>query len=129
MADASKKLGGKSDKFVPHHKDTGLTDAEREAAIAASIPKKVVKASLAVDGDWGAATTSALQTILGVPVDGVFGPQSATALQQKLGVTADGDFGPNSARALQTYLGVPADGDIGPQTVSALQTRLNEGTF
>ena len=126
--DVSKARGaGHGDTFVPHHDVDSLTKEERDAAIAASIPKP--KAALAVDGEWGAATTSALQTVLKVAVDGVFGPDSARALQTKLGVEADGDFGPNSARALQAYLGVDQDGDIGPATVSAMQTRLNAGTF
>lgn len=125
MADISKERSDDS-HFVPHHNE-GMTKEQRDAAIAASIPKP--KAQLAVDGEWGAATTSALQTVLGVAVDGVFGPDSARALQSKLGVEADGDFGPNSARALQAYLGVDQDGDIGPATVTALQNRLNAGTF
>lgn len=117
-------------EFVPHHAADHMTKEERDAAIAASIPKKApVGPNLAVDGQWGPATTSALQSVLGVTVDGVFGQASATALQSKLGVTADGDFGPNSARALQGYLGVAQDGDIGPATVSAMQTRLNASTF
>lgn len=115
--------------FVPHHQADSMTKEERDAAIAASIPKKTPKAALAVDGEWGAATTSALQAVLGVAVDGVFGPDSARALQSKLGVEADGDFGANSARALQGYLGVGQDGDIGPATVTAMQNRLNAGTF
>ena len=127
MADISKERGSHEETFVPHHKVEGMSKEERDAAIAASIPKP--KAALAVDGEWGPATTSALQTVLKVAVDGVFGPASAAALQTKLGVTADGDFGPNSARALQAYLGVDQDGDIGPATVTALQNRLNAGTF
>lgn len=120
---------------APRGSISDMSAEERAAAIAASIPKaaapkhEAVKAALAVDGEWGAATTSALQVILGVAVDGVFGPASAAALQSKLGVEADGDFGPNSARALQSYLAVEADGDIGPATVSAMQSRLNAGTF
>lgn len=82
---------------------------------------------LNVDGQWGAATTRALQKVLGVTVDGEIGPNTIKALQTKLGVTADGEIGPNTTRALQNLLKVNADGEIGPATVSALQTYLNNG--
>lgn len=125
MAEIGKERSDDS-HFVPHHSE-GMTKEQRDAAIAASIPKP--KAQLVVDGEWGPATISALQTVLKVTVDGNFGPGTASALQSKLGVEADGDFGPISARALQGYLGVEQDGTIGPITVTALQNRLNAGTF
>ena len=125
MAEISRERDGDS-HFVPHHA-TEMTKEERDAAIAASIPKP--KASLAVDGEFGPATISALQTALKITVDGNFDPATASALQGKLGVATDGDFGPISAKALQGYLGVDQDGVIGPITVTALQNRLNAGTF
>jgi hypothetical protein len=67
--------------------------------------------------------------VLGVTADGDFGPASTRALQTFLGVTADGSWGPATTRALQTFLGVPVDGSFGPQTVRALQASLNGGTF
>lgn len=85
--------------------------------------------ALAVDGDFGPATTRALQRALGVTADGDFGPASTRALQNFLGITADGDWGPITTRALQAFLGVAVDGDFGPASTRALQERLNAGTF
>jgi peptidoglycan hydrolase-like protein with peptidoglycan-binding domain len=92
---------------------------------------KFVSPNLPVDGQWGAATTKAVQTALGQPLTGEawINNSDATVLQQKLGVTADGLFGKGSNTALQSYLGVTADGVFGPISVKALQTRLNAGTF
>lgn len=84
---------------------------------------------LVVDGDWGRATTIALQARLGVKQDGIFGPASIKALQPYLGQPADGIFGTQTKKALQMHLGVTVDGAIGPKTVTALQQRLNAGTF
>lgn len=107
---------------------------------------------LAVDGEWGQATTKKMQNWLGTPVDGVVSNQKKTmkryceacltsswefndkaggsamikALQKKLGVTADGVVGPNTIKALQKFLGVTTDGYCGKQTVTALQTYLNK---
>lgn len=110
--------------------------------------------SLNVDGEWGRATTRALQRALGTPVDGIVSHQrpryrddgtlmachygsfewtttgSSTciaALQRKIGATSDGVAGPATVRALQSFLGVGADGKCGPDTVRALQTALNSG--
>lgn len=85
--------------------------------------------AIAVDGEWGPATTTALQRALGVSVDGLLGPQTYRALQARIGAVVDGAWGPNSRRALQRHLGVAADGIVGPLTVRALQSRLNAGTF
>jgi peptidoglycan hydrolase-like protein with peptidoglycan-binding domain len=95
-----------------------------EAARKAALPK------LKVDGQWGAATTAAIQKVLGTKVGGDWiNNTDAKALQKKLGVTADGLFGTNSNKALQKYLGVTADGVFGPNSVKALQKALNAGTF
>lgn len=93
-----------------------------DGAVTPPDPGKIV-----VDGDWGPATTSALQKVLGVTVDGQIGPNTIKALQIKLGVTADGEIGPATASALQKLLKVTVDGEIGPDTVKALQTYLNNG--
>lgn len=59
---------------------------------------------LAVDGEWGALTASALQRYLGVAVDGDFGPVSTRALQRHVGAAADGSWGPDTTRHLQVAL-------------------------
>jgi peptidoglycan hydrolase-like protein with peptidoglycan-binding domain len=82
---------------------------------------------LTVDGDWGAATTSALQKVLGVTQDGQMGPVTIKALQKRLGVTQDGQMGPVTIKALQVAVGATVDGEIGPDTTSKLQTYLNAG--
>jgi hypothetical protein len=82
---------------------------------------------VAVDGDFGALSTKALQFVVGTPVDGVWGTHSIMALQVMLGVTADGIQGPVTVKALQAQVGVSQDGDWGPVTTRAVQTSLNGG--
>lgn len=82
---------------------------------------------LTVDGEWGPATTKALQRSLGVTVDGELGPNTIKALQKALGTTADGEIGPNTIKALQVAVGSTVDGELGPNTIKALQTFLNAG--
>ena len=109
-------------------------------------------AGLAVDGEWGPATTRALQKLLGTPVDGIVSgqrkaykkhwpncldsswrwqwsgsSQMVAALQRKLGTGVDGIAGPATCRALQKRLGVSVDGVFGPNSVKALQRSLNAG--
>lgn len=107
---------------------------------------------LAVDGDWGKATTTKLQKVLGTTQDGIVskqsysckkylqnchtsswkyslrptGSQMVKALQKKLGVKTDGLAGKNTIKALQKFLGVKVDGYCGKITVKALQTWLNK---
>lgn len=108
--------------------------------------------SLAVDGEWGKATTRALQSYLGTPIDGIVSgqrtvyrkhwpsclssswqwgrsgsSQMVAALQRLIGCSADGIAGPATCRALQSRLGVGVDGIAGPKTVKALQNALNNG--
>lgn len=110
------------------------------------------KPLLDVDGEWGPATTKALQRSLGTTVDGIVSGQRSKyrrnwpsclssswrwgstgssemvrALQSRLGIGADGIAGPATCRALQARLGVSVDGVCGPNTVKALQRRLNSG--
>jgi lysozyme len=85
---------------------------------------------IAVDGNWGPATTTRIQEVLKVsPVDGKLGPITYEAMQRRLGVSADGIWGPQSKEALQKHLGVAADGIVGPLTVEALQRKLNANSF
>lgn len=112
----------------------------------------VSKTLLSVDGEWGKATTTALQKWLGTPQDGIVSNQEKSmkryceacltsswefndypggsavikALQRKLGVRGDGIVGPETFMALQKFLGVAQDGYCGKQTVKALQTYLNK---
>lgn len=89
------------------------------------------------DGAWGKNTSRALQHRLGVTVDGDFGPASTKALQKFLNgkgfkLATDGNLGPKSIAALQGYLGTPVDGRISkPVSTMVLraQQRLNSGTF
>jgi lysozyme family protein len=83
--------------------------------------------ALVVDGEWGPATTSKLQSVLGVTVDGQLGPQTISALQGRLGVGVDGQMGPQTISALQAKVGTTVDGQLGPNTIRALQTYLNGG--
>ena len=102
---------------------------------------------LNVDGDWGYATTRALQFALknkynawgiGHPlaVDGVFGAHTVRALQRVLnqlrdaGLAEDGVWGQKTQHALQRYLDPALGvGTWGPRSTRALQFALNENLF
>ncbi len=104
---------------------TARYEAKRKAAADAA-----ARPNLAVDGEFGPATVTALQKFLAVTQDGAFGYDTAYALQNYLGgIAVDGDFGVGSITRLQEHLRVTADGVMGPQTVSALQERLNAGSL
>jgi peptidoglycan hydrolase-like protein with peptidoglycan-binding domain len=91
--------------------------------------------TLKVDGDFGPATTAAMQRSLnkhhsaGLVVDGGFGPKTKTALQKALKVTADGKIGAVTVRALQHHVGAKVDGVWGSDTTKHLQTALNADKF
>ena len=127
-ADAARQK--KADEVAAQNKVAADNAAAKAKADEAAKPK-LVSPNLTVDGNWGAATTKALQSALGQPQTGEawINNSDATVLQQKLGVTADGLFGKGSNTALQSYLGVTADGVFGPNSVKALQERLNAGTL
>jgi hypothetical protein len=103
---------------------------------------------LAVDGNFGPKTTSALQVFLtrkGMntgKIDGVFGTKTKRALQEFLRGSGydvgkiDGFFGPRSVMALQSWIkqtgyspkgpsGNTIDGIFGPFTTRSLQQTLN----
>lgn len=110
--------------------------------------------TLAVDGDWGMATTRALQRINGTPIDGIIssqyapnmqyfpacawagsgwqwegksaqGSQLIARMQKAFRTTPDGIAGPAFARGLQQYYKVSVDGYIGADSVRAMQRAIN----
>lgn len=107
------------------------------------------KANIAVDGNWGAGTTKALQRYFGTPVDGVVsgqyrnnvtskiyavkygtsGSMVVRELQKLLGVTSDGYFGVATLKALQKRMGTPVDGVLSQPSmvIREMQRRLNKG--
>ena len=116
------------------------------------LPPEGNTGGLVVDGQWGEATTRALQTYLNTPVDGVISHQwksSANeclyaaqfdktqtgstlirAMQGVLGVGQDGLIGSDTIRALQGRMGTPVDGVISCNhslMVEEMQRRLNAG--
>jgi beta-N-acetylhexosaminidase len=82
---------------------------------------------LSVDGQLGAATTTALQRWLGVTQTAQMSAATIRALQARIGTSADGAWGPNSMATLQSYLGTYRDGarTWNTRTVSILQGYLN----
>lgn len=89
---------------------------------------------LVEDGELGPATIKALQTVLGVTADGDWGAKTTTALQTRLvavgqKISIDGDLGPATIRAMQVFLlgGDKADSIMGPNTIRGLQHYLNSG--
>ena len=87
---------------------------------------------LVEDGELGPATIKALQTVLGVTADGDWGAKTTTALQTRLvavghKISIDGDLGPATIKALQSVVKSTADGELGPNTIKALQNYLNAG--
>ena len=86
-----------------------------------------VSMPLVLDGVWGAKTTQAVQSWVGVTADAVIGPVTRRALQSRLLIEVDGQWGPVTRRTLQHFLGVVQDGQWGPITVKHLQSHLNGG--
>ncbi len=115
-------------------------------------------AGIVEDGEWGKATTRALQAHFGTGSDGIVSHQYAAykasnpgllsqtfqwetrpsgysplikAVQSALGVSADGHIGPQTIKALQSRMGTPVDGKISRVSpcVREMQRRLNRGTF
>lgn len=110
--------------------------------------------TLAVDGDWGMATTRALQRINGTPIDGIIssqyapnmqyfpacawagsgwqwegesaqGSQLIAKMQKAFRTTPDGIAGPAFARGMQKYYKVSVDGYIGADSVRTMQRAIN----
>jgi peptidoglycan hydrolase-like protein with peptidoglycan-binding domain len=108
----------------------------------------VMKSGLAVDGDFGPATETALKAFqkkYNLEVDGVYGPKSAAMMKAALAgqttpipptpkpptgkLVVDGEFGPLTCAALQRALNshgakLVVDGSMGPLTKKALQKYL-----
>lgn len=109
---------------------------------------------LVVDGQWGKATTKALQEYLQTPVDGIIshqykqegvnypglysaqwdstqdGSTLIRAMQNVLNIKEDGLCGKDTITALQKRMGTPVDGVIStPESamVKEMQRRLNAG--
>lgn len=107
--------------------------------------------TLAVDGQWGKATTLRLQEIYGLAIrDSILshqyrqlcnqylyaaqfdytqkGSQLISCMQQQLGLTTDGLCGSQTIQALQKKMKTTVDGTISPQSqmVRVLQQKLNQ---
>lgn len=109
---------------------------------------------IAVDGEWGPATTKLAQKVFGTQVDGIVSNQFVTykksnpgllsstfkwvdkpkgysplikAIQKKVGVTQDGHIGPGTIKAMQKWLGTPQDSKVSNPSamVKAFQRWLN----
>lgn len=107
---------------------------------------------LVIDGRWGRAVSTEVQSRLGVRADGRMGPDSWSALQEVLGTPVDGEVsnqsykpeelgngispngwdytGPGSSGStmiekLQAAVGADVDGILGEDTTSKLQAKLN----
>jgi hypothetical protein len=83
---------------------------------------------LVVDGQWGRATTLALQKLLGTEQDGVISNQWRVDGVNYPGLFAaewnKTQIGSNLIRAMQGVLGIPQDGLCGRDTISAIQRYL-----
>ena len=91
----------------------------------APTPAPTRPAKLAVDGDFGTKTATALQWWLRVPQSGALNTATRKALQRRLRVTVDGLIGPKTITALQKTIGSTPDGRWGTATTKALQRYLN----
>ena len=63
---------------------------------------------VAMDGQVGKVTYSAVQKWLGRPVDGTLGADDVKALQKAIGAFVDGSWGPGTTRDLQEFLNAQA---------------------
>lgn len=140
----------------PNYDGTSITNTPSSSKPSTSTPS-TSSDKIAVDGQWGTATTRKIQQVLGTYIDGYIDGQSRVdfnkcnkgglltstfrfgsggspcikALQRKVGATADGYIGPNTIKALQRYLGTGVDGIVDPISpmVKKLQTKLNGGSL
>jgi peptidoglycan hydrolase-like protein with peptidoglycan-binding domain len=103
----------------------------------APTPKPTPSNKIAVDGEWGKATTRATQKVLGTPVDGIVSKQIKSCqkyLQNCL--TSSWEFktsnyagGSAMVKAIQRLVGAGVDGHAGKNTVIAMQKFLNARGF
>ena len=131
--------------IVEKPKTTTTTTTSTSTSTAATPKNK----SIAVDGDFGVNSVTALQKVLGTTQDGKLGgqlsklkkyhggissiyygsggSQTIRALQKYLGLSGpDGQLGPNTIKAFQKYLGMSGpDGYWGPNTSKAVQRWIN----
>ena len=143
---------------VPKYDGSG-TVAKPSASTSASSSSTANKNDLgdiAVDGQWGCATTKKAQQVFGcAAVDGYVSNQPAAykksnpgllsqtflwespcsgysplikAIQKKVGATQDGRIGPNTIKAMQKWLGTTQDGCVSTISpmVKAFQRWLNK---
>lgn len=118
---ADGEIGPQTIRGLQHYLNTG------GKFVVVRPPAPATPDKLVVDGEWGPATTKALQRSLGVTVDGELGPETYRAWQKALGVPVDGEMGPQTRKAYQTAIGATPDGEVGPETVRKLQEFLNAG--
>jgi len=92
------------------------------------LPPEGNTGGLVVDGQWGRATTLALQALLGTEQDGVISHQYKMSGVNYPGLFAaqwdTTQIGSNLIRAIQGVLGITADGLCGRDTISAIQARM-----
>lgn len=144
-----------------HHTTINVTEGssyDGGGSISQSSSGGTSNTQLEVDGQWGQATTRAMQRALGTYCDGTVSQQYSAyqssnpgllssswqwvsnprggsnmvkAMQQRIGANADGFIGPNTIKALQRYVGTGVDGCISNPSdcVRAIQRRLNNGGF
>ena len=85
----------------------------------------VIKTTLAITGTLDAPTVKELQKWVGTTPDGDWGPATTKALQVKVGATVTGVRDTQTTKKVQALVGAVADGVWGPATTRALQTYLN----
>lgn len=87
---------------------------------------RVVKpAKLTITKAMDGPTSKRLQQFVGVAMDGDVGKVTWSAVQKWLGRTVDGSLSAADVKALQTKIGAYVDGDFGPGTTGDLQRYLN----
>lgn len=148
-------VGDKTIRGYARPKYSAAKAPAKAAAKPAAKPaaKNTTSTKLAVDGDWGAATTKRLQVIYKTTADGIVSSQYPwtcfkgavtgfkyekvnpagslliAAIQRSMGLKADGLLGPDTIKAMQRKAGTPVDGSISvhSQLVMYMQRQLNAG--
>lgn len=135
---------------------TGSTSSGSTGSSSSSTASNNDLGDIAVDGQWGCATTKKAQQVFGcAAVDGYVSNQPAAykssnpgllsqtflwespctgysplikAIQKKVGATQDGRIGPNTIKAMQKWLSTTQDGCVSVVSpmVKAFQTWLNK---
>lgn len=107
-------------------KDASQSSVSTSTTTKTSTTTITTKASLTIDGRWGAETTKALQRYFGTTIDGVISGQPSNASTKNIPSAKIGSGSSQLIRAMQKWVGTTQDGTISnpSQMIRAIQKRF-----